>query len=139
VLPALGISRTVLGTSFQQNATLLRSVRGWGSQTSSNGGETPFLDVGLDKDESSLSEVDVDSSRAVCADGGEEVLRLETVDYLFELLTIACEEDSTSPRSVTHADNIALYQWGPVRSGAKWLVIAASTGRLVSNRVLVVA
>jgi hypothetical protein len=134
----LGISRTVLGTGFQQNATLLRSVRGWRSQTSSDGGQTPFLDIGLDEDEAGLSEVDVNSSRAVCANGGEEVLCLETVDYLFELLTIACKEDSTSSRPVTHTNNIALYQWGPIRSGAKWLVIAASTGRLVSNRVLVV-
>jgi len=138
VLPALRISRTVLGTSFQQNATLLRSIRGWRSQASSDGSETPFFDVGLDENEAGLPEVDVNSSGTICSNGGEEILCLETVNYLLKFLTVASEEDSASSRTITHADDIALDQGGTIRSRAKWLVITASTGGLVSNRVLVV-
>ncbi|KAI6770773.1 hypothetical protein HG531_009628 [Fusarium graminearum] len=104
--------RSGIAASFA--ALLIRSVRGRRGQASSDRSETPLLDVGLDEDETSLSEVDVNSSRAVCTDGREEVLCLETVDYLFELLAIAREEDSTGSRTVTHANNIALYQWGTI-------------------------
>lgn len=121
MLPALRISSAVLGTSFQQNATLLRSIRGWRSQASSDGSETPFLDIGLDENEAGLSEVDVNGGGTVCSNGGEEVLCLETMDYLLQFLTVTSEEDSSSSRTITHADNVALNQGGD-RKGSRQMV-----------------
>ena len=86
MLPALRISRTVLGSSFQQNATLLRSIRGWRSQASSDGSETPFFDVGLDENEAGLPEVDVNSSGTICSNGGEEILERKYLGRYFGFL-----------------------------------------------------
>jgi hypothetical protein len=138
VLRALRISIAVLGTSFQQYATLLRSIRWRRSQASSHRSQTPFLDVCLDENEAGLTKVDVNSSRTICTDRREEVLRLEPVNNLLELFTIASEEDSTGSRTITYPNDITLHQWRTIGSRAEWLIVAAGTSRLISDRVLVI-
>lgn len=139
MLLALRICGAAVGARFQQNTTLLRSVRRRRREASGSGSQTPFLDIGLDEDETGLTKVDVDHGRTVGANSGEEVLRLETVDHLLELLAVASKEDGTGSRAVANTDNIALHQLGAVGSRAKGLVVATGSGRLVPNRELVVS
>jgi hypothetical protein len=122
--PALVGSISVLATGFQQDATLLRAIWWWGGQAASDGSQAPFLDVGFDKDETSLTKVDVDDGGAVGSDSREEVLRLETMDYLVEFLTVASKEDGSSSWPIPNSDNIALDYLRAIRSRREWLVIA---------------
>lgn len=64
----------VLSAGFEKNAALLRAIRGWRGETASDGREAPFLDVGLDEDETRLTKVNVDGGWAVCTNCREEVL-----------------------------------------------------------------
>jgi hypothetical protein len=138
--PALGISiTTILGTSFQQNATLFGAIRWRRSQATSHGSQTPFLDVCLDEDEAGLTKIDVDDSGTVGTDGWEEIWRLKTVDNLVEFLAVASEKDGAGPWAVSNTDDVALDEMWSIWSRAEWLVVAAGTGRLVRGRVLVIA
>lgn len=74
-----GAGVAILSACSQQYAPLLGAVRRRGCERSGNRGEAPFLDVGLDEHEAGLAEVDVDDTGTVCADGREEVMRLEPV------------------------------------------------------------
>lgn len=139
MLSTLRICGAAVGARFQQNTTLLRSVRRRRREATGCGSQTPFLDIGLDKDETGLTKVDVDHSRTVGANSGKEVLRFETMNYLLEFLAVASKENSTCSRAVAHTDDVALHQLGTVGSGAKGLVVATGSGRLVPNRVLVVS
>lgn len=140
VRPALRASHEpVLVAGFQQDATLFGAVRRRGCEAARDGRQSPFLDVGLDEDEAGLAEVDVDSSRAVGADGREEVLGLEAVDDFLELLAVAGEEDAACPGSVADTDNVALNELGAVRCLVEGLVVAAVACGLVGNRVFVEA
>lgn len=135
---SLGWGIAVLGAGLEKNTALLGAVRGWRREAAGNGGEAPFLDVGLDEDESRLAQVDVHSSRAVGADSREEVLRLEPVDDFLELLAVASKEDGTGPGSVSNADDVALDEAGAVRSVAKGLVVVARSVGVVCNRVFMI-
>jgi hypothetical protein len=114
----------VLVSSFQQNATLLGAIGRRRSQTASDRRQPPFLDVGLDENESSLSKVDVHRSRTVGADRRKEVLCLQTVDDLLQLLAVSCEEDGTGSRTVPNPNYVTLHKGRPIRRLAEWLVVA---------------
>lgn len=139
VTAAMRTRVSILGTCFQQNASLLRAIWWWRCETASHRGQAPFLDVGFDEDEASLAKVDVDYGGTVGTDGGEEVLRLEPMHNLIELLAVPGEEDGACPRSITNADNIALHKLGPVGSCVEGLVVSTAATRLIGNRVFVVA
>lgn len=121
---ALGICVTVLRTRFQENATLLGAIRWRGSQATSNRSQTPLLDVGFDKVEAGLSEVDMDDGGTVGTDGREEILGFETMNNFVELLTVASKEDCACSWPVPNPDNIALYDRRTIWSRRERLVIA---------------
>jgi hypothetical protein len=57
--------------------------------------------------------------------------------YIFQLLAIACEEDSTGARAVSNANHIALYiRWTVIRALER-LIISSLTDRCVCHRELV--
>lgn len=105
---ALRIGIAILGPGFQQNTTLLGAIWGRRSQTASDGSQSPFLNIGLNENEAGLAKVDMDDCGTVGADGWEEVLRLEAVDYLVEFLAVAGEEDGTGAGTISDANNVAL-------------------------------
>ena len=114
---------------FQKNTPLLAPIRRWRRKTACHGGQTPFLDIGLYEDEATLAEVDVDRTWTIGSDGGEEILRLETMDNVVELFAVACEEDGASSGSVADAHNVALDVFGPIEGRDKGLVIATVAAR----------
>lgn len=63
-----------LSTTFEEDATLFASIWWWWCKAASHGSETPFLNVGFDKDKAHLAEIDLDVARASGSDGGEEIL-----------------------------------------------------------------
>lgn len=125
VAASRGWSVAVLGAGLEKNTALLGAVRGWRCEATGDGGETPFLDVGLDEDESGLAQVDVNSGRTVGADSREEVLRLEPMHDFLELLAVASEEYGAGSGSISNADDIALDETGTVGGMTKGLVIVA--------------
>lgn len=98
----------VLCAGLEENTALLGTVRGWRREAAGDGGESPFLDVGLDEDEARLAEIDMNRGWAVGANSREEVLRLETVNDFLELLAVASKEDSSGPGSVPNTYDVAL-------------------------------
>ena len=118
---------SILSAAFQQDATLLGTVRRWWCQTASDRRKPPLLDICLDEVEPGLAKVDVNSGRAVGTDSREEILCLEPVDYLFQFLAIPGEKDGTSSGSVADADDIPLDEWGAVRSCVEGLVVPSCT------------
>ena len=129
----------LLGATLQQDATLLRSIRWRRRKAASHRCQAPFLDVGLNEVETSLSKIDVNRSRAVGANSREEVLSLETVNDLFQLLAITSEEDSTGSGTVSNTNNIALDIGRSVGCRVERLVIPPCACGLVGNGVLVEA
>ena len=112
---------------LKQDTTLLTSIRGWWRKTPRHRRQTPFLDIRFDEDEAGLAEVDVHGARAVCANGGEEVLSFETVSYVVEFFAVASEEDGARPGAIADAYNVALDVGGAVGGRCKGLVVAAGT------------
>lgn len=74
--PTVRRGEAVLGAGFEENAALLRAVRGRGSQAARDRGQPPFLDICLDEDEARLTKIDVNRRWPVGSNGGKEVLRL---------------------------------------------------------------
>lgn len=68
-------------------------------------------------------------ARAVGADGGEEVLRLEAVGDVVELFAVAGEEDGARAGAVADSYNVALDVGGAVGGRCEGLVVTAGTGR----------
>lgn len=112
---------------LKQDTTLLTSIRGWRRKTPRHRRQTPFLDIRFDENEAGLAEVDVHGARAVCADGGEEVLSFETVGYVVEFFAVASEEDGARAGAVADAYNVALDVGGAVRGRCEGLIVAAGT------------
>jgi hypothetical protein len=85
-----------------------------------------------------LTEVDVDSRRAVCTHGREEVVLVEPDVGLVELLAVAREENGAGSGSITNADYISFGKRRSVRLGVERVVVAleAVCGE-ISHRVLV--
>ena len=131
----LGIIALALSLSLsfparlKQDTTLLTSIRGWWRKTPRHRRQTPFLDIRFDEDEAGLAEVDVHGARAVCADGGEEVLSFETVGYIVEFFAIASEEDGARAGAVADAYHVALDVGRAVGCRCEGLIVAAGTGR----------
>lgn len=125
VTTSRGWSVAVLGAGLEKNTALLGAVRGWRREATGDRGEAPFLDVGLDEDESRLAQIDVNSGRPVGADGREEVLRLEAMHDFLELLAVASKEYGTGAGSISNADNVALDKTGAVGCMTKGLVVVA--------------
>ena len=134
-MASLGIIVLALSLSLsfpaclKQDTTLLTSIRGWWRKTPRHRCQTPFLDIRFDEDEARLAEVDVHGARAVCADGGEEVLSFETVSYIVELFAVASEENGACAGAVADAYHVALDVGRAVGGRCEGLVVAAGTGR----------
>jgi hypothetical protein len=116
---------------------LFAAIRRRRRKTTSHGGKTPFLDIGFDEDESRLSKINVYCAGAIGTDCWEEVLRFQAVGYIFELLAIAREENSTCAWAVSYTDNITLNVCRCVVRGSKWLVVSSMATGCVCNRILV--
>ena len=114
---------------FQKNTPLLTPVWRRGRKTACHGSQTPFLDIGLYEDETTLAKVDVDRTRTIGSDGGEEVLRFETMDNVIELLAVAREEYGAGSGPIAYAHNVALNIFGTVKRRGKGLIIASVTAR----------
>lgn len=123
----------------QENRALFAPVWRWWSQAASLWGESPFLYVGFNENESHLSKVDMHLTRSLGADRGEEVLSLESVCNVVKFLAIASEENRSSARSVTNSNDVSLNICGPVSGRCEGLVVASITVGSVRDRGLVVA
>jgi hypothetical protein len=74
LIHALGDLSRALTARLEEDAALLTAI-GWGrGQAAGHRGQTPFLDVAFDEDESHLTKVDVNGTGSVGANRGEEVL-----------------------------------------------------------------
>ena len=124
---------------FEEYGVRLRAIWRRRRQRARHGSETPLLDVGLDENEAGLTEVDVYDARPVRADGGEEVLCLQSMDSILHLLAVSCEENRASPGPVADANNIALHNLRTVGSCCEGLVIAAGAVGQIGNRIFVEA
>lgn len=128
VIIALALSWSLsLPARLKQDTALLTPIRGWRRKTARHRRQTPFLNIRFDEDEAGLAEVDMHRTRAVCADGGEEVLGLETVCYIVEFLAVASEEDGARAGAVADAYHVALYVGGAVGGWCERLVVTAGT------------
>ena len=124
---------------FEQYAALLTPIRWRWRKTAGHGRQTPFLNVGLNEDETALAKIDVDCARTVGADCGEEILGLETVGDVVKLFAVAREEKCACSGSIANADDIALYVFRAVVCGGEGLIVATLAGRGVRYRRLVPA
>lgn len=129
----------VLAPGLEQDVALLGAVRRRRREAAGHGGEAPLLDVGLDEDEAGLAKVDVDDAGAVGADGGEEVLRLDTVNDVLQFLTVAGEENGARPRAVADANDVALDVLRCVGRRVEGLVAPALARRQICGGVFVEA
>ena len=128
VIIALGLSWSLsFSARLKQDTTLLTPIWGWWRKTARHRRQPPFLDIRFDENKAGLAKVDVHCTRAVCADGGEEILGLETVGYIVEFLAVASEEEGARAGPVTAAYLVALYVRGAVGGGGESLVVAAGT------------
>ena len=110
VIIALALSWSLsFPARLKQYTTLLTPIRGWWRKTARHGRQTPFLNIRFNEDEAGLAKVDVHRTRPVCADGGKEVLGLQTVGYVIEFLAVASKEDGTRAGAVANAYHVALY------------------------------
>jgi hypothetical protein len=114
-----------VATRVQKNRALFAAVRWWRSQAASLWCETPLLHVGLDKDESHLSKVDVHLTGSVCADRRKEVLSLQAVRDIVELLAIASEKESAGPWSISNANDVSLDKSRAVCGGVEGLIVSS--------------
>ena len=78
-------------------------------------------------------------TRPLGAHSGEEVLCLETVRHIIELLAVASEEDCSSARPVTNADDVSLDVCGTVCGRGERLVVATIAVGAVCDGGLVLA
>lgn len=135
---ALTLSDT-FPAAFKKNASLFAAVRGRGCKAACHGGQTPLFDVCFNEDEPHLAKVHVHIARTSGSDSREEVLGLETMRHILQLSAVTCEEDSTSARSVTYTNNIALLVDGGIVGAGEWLIVPALACRCVRDGVFVQA
>lgn len=128
-----------LSASFQKDAALLTAVRGRWCETSCHWSQTPFLHIGFDEDKAHLTKIHMDCARSVGAHGGEKILRLQAVRHVFELLSIAGEENSSSSWSIADSNNVALDILWPVTCWYEWLVVSTMPRRQIGHRGFVEA
>lgn len=121
---SLALPRAI-SACLQQYATMLASVRWRRRKTARHWSKAPFLHVRFDEDETALAEIYVDGTWSVRADGGKEVLGLQTVSYIIELLAVAREEYTTGPGSIADAYYVALDVFWTVICWSERLVVAA--------------
>jgi hypothetical protein len=124
-------------TSFQQNAPLLAAIGRRRCERTSLRCETPLLHVCFYENESHLAEVDVNISRAICANRGEEVLALKAVCDVLESFAVAGEENSTGPRAIAYAYYVALYESWRIVCCVERLVVSSLSSRCICDRVFV--
>lgn len=133
---ALAFAYACLAT-FEEDTALLAAVwRRW-CKTTGHRRKSPLLDVRFNEDEAHLTKIDLDVARSIRADCWEEVLTLETVCDIFQLLSIACEEDRAGPWSVAYTYNISLLIYGRILRPFKRLVVSSLSGRRVRDREFV--
>lgn len=124
-------------TAIQQDGALLAAIWGWRSQTARHGCQTPLLHVGLNKNETHLTEIDVHLARPVSANSGEEILRFKTMCYVVQFFSIAREEDGACSGPISDADDITLYVCRTVCCGRERLIVSTGAMRCVRYRGLV--
>lgn len=122
---------------FQENTTLLTSVRWRRRQRARHGRQSPFLHVCLDEDEPHLPKVHVHLARAISSDRREEVLGFQAVCDVLELLAVASEENRSRSRSVANTNDITLDVRRAVRVCGERLVEPTRAGGCVRNGSLV--
>jgi len=133
ILPALSLADTML-SAFEQDTPRLTTIRWRRSQTAGHRSKAPFLDIGLDEDKAHLSKIDVHFAGACSADGGKQVRMLESVRYVFELATVAGEEDCARAGTIADADDIADNIWWSIgRCGCEGLVEPTIAGGEVGD------
>ena len=123
-----GLVPSTISAGFEEDATLLASIRWRGSKTSRHWRQTPLLDICFYEYEPALPKIDVNGTRPVCADGGEKVLGFEAVGDIVEFFAVTREEDGAGPWAVANADDIALDIFGGVVCRMEGLVEAAMAG-----------
>lgn len=79
----------------------------------------------------------MDGTWSIGSNRREKVLRLEVVRNFIKLFTVSREEDATSPWSITHSNNITLYELGTVSRRGEGLVKSAMARGNVCNGSLV--
>lgn len=134
-LPDLGS----FSASLEEDAALLATVGGWGSETACRRSQAPLLDICLDEDEAGLPKVHMHRARSVGSDGWEQVLRLETVGHVFQLLAVPREEYRARAGTVADADHIALCEGRPVRRPIERLVVSPLSRGRIRHGILVPA
>ena len=121
-----------LTTRLKQDAALLAAIRRRRSQAARRGSQAPFLDVGLNEDEAHLAKVNVNSTRAVCADGWKEVLRFEIVGNFVQFLPVPGEEDAARSWPIANANHITLNIFRAVGDPVEWLIVPPLPVREIS-------
>ena len=108
---------TLLGfvpSYVEQNAALFAAIRRWRRKAARYWSKTPFLDVRFNEDEPVLTKIDVHSTRAICTDGREKVLRLQPVRDIIQFLAVPSKEDRARSWSISNTNNITLVILGAI-------------------------
>lgn len=121
---------------IEEDATLFAAIRRRRREAASHRRKTPFFYVSFDEDEARLSKVNMDSAGSVGTNGGKEVVGFQPVGYILELFAVACEEDGSCSRSISNADNVALYIGWSVGGSIERLIISSMATRRVCNGIL---
>lgn len=121
----------------QQNRVSLDAVRRRGCQRALRRGKAPLFHVGFDKDKATLTEVDMDLTGAIGADGREEIPTQAGIS-VFQFASIAGEEEGACAVAVTDADHVAVGVRQPIRLAVKGRakVFASVVGK-VADRVTI--
>lgn len=140
MLPTLQSSVPLPPTALLQQYTSRLTAVWWGwRQTPGHGRQPPFLDIRFYEHETALAKVDVDVTRAVCANCRKEILGFETVRDIIELFAIAREEDGARSGAVADTNDIAGCVGRAVLRGREWLVVTPGPGGEIGKRVTVVS
>ena len=119
---------STIPTRFEEDASLFTSVWWWGSETSCHRGQTPLFDIRFYENEPTLPKINVNCTRSVRADGGEEILGFETVSNVVKLFAVPGEKDGACSGAVTDANDITLDVFGAVFCRVERLIEATVTG-----------
>lgn len=113
------------------------TIGGRRCERSHHGCQPPLFDVGLNKDEASLTKVDVNLTSTIGSDSREEIVAIQADEGIFESLAVAGEEDGSGSRTVADANHVALTVGGTIGLCCKGIIVTfeAVTGK-VADRVL---
>ena len=110
---------------LEQNASAFRAIRRWRCECADAWREAPLLDVGFNKHESGLAEVDVKATGSVGADGREQVPTAETSECVLSTTTVPSEKSGSGAWAVTNSKYIAFDQRRAARRDRERIIMAA--------------